>query len=162
MLVVADTTPLNYLILIGYIDVLHTLYGHIVIPPAVYKELRHEKSPPPVRAWAEAIPGWVEIRIPSSIAFTFQVKLGAGEQEAISLAQTDGASFLLIDEIRGRREARRLGIPVAGTLGILQQAHREGRLEIRTAIQLLQQSSFQATPSLFERTIFYAERDEES
>jgi len=34
MIVVADTTPVNYLILIGEIDVLPKLYGRVVIPPA--------------------------------------------------------------------------------------------------------------------------------
>ena len=35
MRIVTDTTPLNYLILIGYVEVLATLYGRIIIPQAV-------------------------------------------------------------------------------------------------------------------------------
>ena len=39
MIVVADTSPLNYLVLIGQIDVLKHLYGQVLIPPAVLAEL---------------------------------------------------------------------------------------------------------------------------
>ena len=39
MIVVADTSPLNYLILIGHIDVLEAIYGEVVIPPAVQDEM---------------------------------------------------------------------------------------------------------------------------
>jgi len=48
MIVVADTGPLNYLILLGHIEVLHILYGEVVIPPAVQDELLDPSAPEPV------------------------------------------------------------------------------------------------------------------
>jgi predicted nucleic acid-binding protein len=33
--VVADTTPLNYLIIIGRVEILATLFGEVLIPQAV-------------------------------------------------------------------------------------------------------------------------------
>ena len=39
MIVIADTSPINYLILIGEIDVLPALYGQVLIPPSVREEL---------------------------------------------------------------------------------------------------------------------------
>ena len=36
MIVLSDTSPINYLILIGHIDILPTLFGQIVVPPAVH------------------------------------------------------------------------------------------------------------------------------
>jgi len=39
MIVISDTSPLNYLILIDYQDVLPTLFGQIIIPQAVLNEL---------------------------------------------------------------------------------------------------------------------------
>jgi predicted nucleic acid-binding protein len=44
-------TSLHYLILIGYVEVLATLYGHIIIPQAVADELRDLRTPDIVRAW---------------------------------------------------------------------------------------------------------------
>jgi predicted nucleic acid-binding protein len=40
MIVVADTSPLNYLVLIGVVNVLEPLYGRVVIPNRVATELR--------------------------------------------------------------------------------------------------------------------------
>ena len=47
MVVIADTSPLNYLILIGHVDVLKELYGEVVIPRAVLVELRHPRRQAP-------------------------------------------------------------------------------------------------------------------
>jgi len=64
MIVVADTGPLNYLILLGHIEVLHILYGEVVIPPAVQDELLDPSAPEPVRSWISSPPHWLEIRTP--------------------------------------------------------------------------------------------------
>jgi predicted nucleic acid-binding protein len=37
--IVADTTPLNYLILVRAVDVVPRIYGRVLIPPSVYAEL---------------------------------------------------------------------------------------------------------------------------
>jgi predicted nucleic acid-binding protein len=37
--VVADTSPLNYLVLIGQIEILRRLYGTVLVPPEVLAEL---------------------------------------------------------------------------------------------------------------------------
>lgn len=56
-MVVADTTPLNYLILCGAIDVLPRLFDEIVIPEAVWIELSHPKAPAAVHDWKNNRPG---------------------------------------------------------------------------------------------------------
>jgi predicted nucleic acid-binding protein len=45
LIVVADASPLNYLILIGYVDVLHHVYGRVVVPAGVVRELKAAGSP---------------------------------------------------------------------------------------------------------------------
>jgi predicted nucleic acid-binding protein len=150
MIVVADTSPLNYLILIEHVEVLRELYTSVLIPPAVHMELLASHAPDPVRAWAAVPPSWVEIRTPSTPLLSVSAKLGLGEHEALTLAQTLTAPLLLIDEIRGRREARRLGIRVTGTLGILQEAHDRHFLNLREAIDRLRHTTFQATSVLLD------------
>ncbi len=44
--VVSDTSPLHYLILIGRDSVLEKLYGQVIVPPAVLQELGHPAAPP--------------------------------------------------------------------------------------------------------------------
>ena len=60
--VVADTSPLNYLVLIEAIDLLPRLYGKIIIPAEVLSELSSKGAPSPVSDWAAKLPAWVEVR----------------------------------------------------------------------------------------------------
>jgi len=64
MIVVADTTPLRYLVVIEREHLLPALYGRVIIPPAVAQELNHESTPDVVRAWIGTRPSWLEIRQP--------------------------------------------------------------------------------------------------
>ena len=70
MLIVADTSPLNYLVLIDAVHVLPSLYGRILIPPEVLDELRDESGPKAVQAWAASSPQWLEVRKPASVDMT--------------------------------------------------------------------------------------------
>jgi predicted nucleic acid-binding protein len=51
MVVVADTSPLHYLVLVKVIEVLPQLFHHVLIPEEVHRELLHEKTPLVVRLW---------------------------------------------------------------------------------------------------------------
>jgi predicted nucleic acid-binding protein len=61
MIVIADTTPLNYLVLIGRVEILPELYGRVLIPPAVWEEFQRPETPEAVRAWISRRPAWLEI-----------------------------------------------------------------------------------------------------
>jgi hypothetical protein len=63
MLVVADTSPLNYLVWIEVEGILPNLYSSVVIPAEVHPELLSADAPPIVRAWAKALPSWVDVYI---------------------------------------------------------------------------------------------------
>ena len=52
--VVADTTPLNYLILIRQAEILASLFHQVLIPEAVLIELRHPKAPEAVSQWLKS------------------------------------------------------------------------------------------------------------
>ena len=67
MIVVADTSPLNYLILIGAVDVLAPLYTRVVVPQTVAAELRASRTPAVARAWIAQPPGWLEIHAGSPL-----------------------------------------------------------------------------------------------
>lgn len=66
MIVVADTTPLRYLVFIGEAHVLPRLYGNVYVPPEVLAELGRSKSPhlEAVRSWANSPPEWILVREP--------------------------------------------------------------------------------------------------
>ncbi len=121
MIVVSDTTPLNYLILIEAARVLPALFGRLYAPTAVIQELSHPRSPQPVRAWASSPPEWPVVQKPTQIDKTLPEALHKGEVETISLARELGADWVLIDERKASREAESRDLRVAGTLAILEE-----------------------------------------
>ena len=147
MTVVSNTSPLNYLVLIDYQEILPALFGHVLIPEAVWHELRSPAAPQPVKAFLETWPSWLERRIVSQVPQDLQ-QLDPGEQEAIALAQSEGASLILLDEKKGRQMARDLGFVVTGTLGVLDLAARRGLVDLVDALKRLERTTFRTTPRL--------------
>jgi predicted nucleic acid-binding protein len=147
MVVVADTSPINYLILIGEIGVLQQLYHRVVIPEEVFSELMDTEAPPEVRGWATQRPVWIEIRkSPSRDAAL--ADLDAGEASAIALAAFETDVLLLIDESAGRLEASRRGIPNTGTLGVLRRAAIEHLVDLPSALNRLLATNFRVSKPL--------------
>ncbi len=138
--IVSDASPINYLVLIGEIDLLPNLFEEVFIPAAVYAELQHQRTPPAVFTWAEALPNWARLRQPSR--FSPIPGLGAGETEAIALAEEMGISAILIDERKGRRAAAEHGLNPLRTLNILYAANMRGFVDFERAIRELRKTSF--------------------
>lgn len=147
MIVVSDTSPLNYLILIDLPHVLATLFDHILIPDAVLQELRSAAAPQPVKDWLDKIPDWLQSRVVSDIPADLR-HLDRGERETIALAQSVGASMVLLDERRARQIARARGLPVSGTLGVLDLAAQRGLVDVSEALDRLERTTFRASPRL--------------
>lgn len=61
-MVVSDTSPLNYLILVGCVNVLPQIFGQVYAPPLVLIELGHPRSPVAVRTWAASPPEWLTLK----------------------------------------------------------------------------------------------------
>jgi len=148
MIVVADTTPINYLILIEEIDVLPKLYGRVIIPHAVSEELLRSRAPVKVQEWMKQPPDWLEVLSPTVVVDAKLAKLDAGERDAIALAEELSADQLIVDELLGRREAERRSLPVIGTIGVLREAAEMGLLDLRSAFERLRQTSFHVSPAI--------------
>jgi predicted nucleic acid-binding protein len=148
MLVVADTTPINYLVLIGQIDLLASLYEQVVIPSAVATELRHPKAPAVVQTWIARPPPWCTIRQAHGQPDPALMQLDLGEREAILLAQELRAGAFLTDDLEGRQEAIQRGIEVTGTLGILERAALRALIDLPTVIAQLQATTFYGPPDI--------------
>jgi predicted nucleic acid-binding protein len=147
--VVADTTPLNYLILIGQAGVLRELFGEVVIPDAVLSELRHPKAPAAVANWLLNPPDWLTVENVARVDQSIQ--LGQGEVEAISLAVERQISIVLMDERRGRLAAEARGLLAVGTLNILDLADERELLDGVVMLEALRQTTFRADTELLDR-----------
>jgi|SRR5271155_4810401 len=105
MIVVADASPLNYLIQIESETLLQKLFGRVLLPGAVMEELQHAAAPSAVASWVASLPSWIEIRTVAAQRDDALEILDPGEREAILLAQETRADLLLIDEKQGGGEA---------------------------------------------------------
>ncbi len=161
-IVVADTGPLRYLVLIGHIEVLPRLFGVVSIPSTVADELRRPASPEAVRRWMGSIPSWLATHPDPSVPAAELVRLDPGERAAIALAHELGAGLLLIDDRAGVTAARRQGFRVTGTLGVLADAAREGLLDLAAAFTRLRATNFHYAPTLLDALLAAdrARRDE--
>lgn len=143
MIVVADSGPLHYLILLEHVDLLQRFYGQVLVPEAVASELSATGAPGIVRAWITKPPTWVDVRPVSSAAVsTITDDLDPGERAAIALAETVHADLLLIDEAAGRAEAKRRRLRVTGTLGVLRSGAEQGLVNVPDLLERLKRTSF--------------------
>jgi predicted nucleic acid-binding protein len=155
-MVIADTTPLNYLVLIEAQDLLPALFVEVFIPEAVLDELQAPATPESVREWVMSCPPWLRTRAIASPPDTSLSHLDDGEREAIQLAVESGAALLLVDEQAARREAVSRGLATSGTLGILDRAAENGLIDFALALQRLKQTSFYLSPRVEQ---FFLDRD---
>lgn len=144
--VVADTSPINYLILIGHIELLPVLFAEVAVPRLVAIELGHADAPEPVRQWISQPPGWLEIH--AIAARAAERGLDEAEAAAISLAESLRAGLLLMDERAGVRVGRQRGLRVTGTLGLLDLAAQRGMIDFAAAVRKLEATSFRLPAAL--------------
>src|SRR5499426_462293 len=154
MLVVSDTSPINYLVLMQQETLLPILYERVVIPPAVYEELQRSQTPEEVRQWIAHPPVWLSVQWPQQPLSVRQFpRLDDGELEAIPLAQELGAAFLLMDDFEGRQEAERRALTVTGTLGVLETAAIRGLIDLPSVLAQLQATTFYASQRLYDEVL---------
>lgn len=154
MIVVADSSPLHYLILLDEAAILRRLYENVLIPDAVAAELRAASAPRLVSEWMSRPPSWLQIvAVAAEDLVSVPDELDLGERGAIALAERTGADLLLIDESAGRAEARRRSLRVTGTLGVLRAAAETGLVDAKDVVSRLQATNFYVDEALL-KTVF--------
>ncbi len=128
--VVVNTTPLIALSHVGQLDLLRRLYGEIIIPEAVYREVSVKKE----SICKKAVDGsldWIRIdKIKNELAKSmYKTQLHDGEVEVMILSKEISADVVIIDDANAKKHAKYLGLPVTGTLGILIKAKQKGYVE---------------------------------
>ncbi len=149
---VADTGPLNYLILIEAVEILPRLFSPISIPAGVRDELSHPKAPPVVCSWMGDPPAWLNIVSLGSLPATGLSALDHGERQAIALAVQQQAA-LLIDDREGVLQAQKLNLEVIGTLAVLVRAAQRGWVQLPEMFRRLRSTSFRSPVHLMARLL---------
>lgn len=153
MIVVSDTSPICYLLLINRIDILQTLYSVVIIPQAVANELSDSEAPSVVKNWIAQPLSWLQIQSTETLQSTELRILDPGEREAILLAEQLNADLVILDDKAARRIAGERRLRIIGLLGILKEAARSGLLDLETTFEQLRDVGFWVAPSLLARLL---------
>ena len=163
--VIADASPVHYLIVIEQIDLLPKLFERIFIPVAVREELLDPQTPDAVRQWIAHAPAWLQV-LPDPTPppeDPILARLDRGERAAVQWAVTLTAHLILIDDRAGVLAAKRKGLLVTGTLGVLDLAAERGLVEIRAALERLTATNFRYPPALVNLLLqSHSQKDERS
>jgi len=134
--VILNNTPLVALWVLGRLDLVRDLFGEVMIPPAVHAEFLAVDRAARQQALAHA--SWIKVTPLGNprrvLAYT---GLDEGEAAVLALAE-ELEGTVVIDERKARRYAKRLGLPLTGTLGVLLLAKEHGLLpSVRAAVDTL-------------------------
>ena len=144
MLVICNSTVLIALSRIGYLWLLEKLFGHLVIPRAVYDDVVVKGSGRPgARDVAES--GWINVREVKDVSIVEGLVsiLHQGEAEAIALAKEMDADLIILDDNLARETARIECLNVAGTLAILRQAKEKNLIpQLKPLLDALRSARF--------------------
>ena len=119
MIVVSDTTALTTLLKAGLESILPRLFGEVLIPDEVARELLRFHA---------TLPDWcrVEAAREGCLLDALRLAIDAGEAEAIALAHDRKADVILLDDKKGRRQAEALGLSCLALPAIVVAAKRNG------------------------------------
>ena len=147
---VSNSSPIIHLTKIGMLDLLHDLFGQLLVPEMVYFECTnsiHHRNEIGLIKNAE----WInEVSITNWKLFNvLHADVDAGEAEALTLAVEANAGLILLDDQEARSKAKMLGLQVTGTLGVLLKAKKAGLIGSATGyLQQLQNTGFWLSPAL--------------
>lgn len=159
---VFDTSPLIHLDQLGYLPIVPSIVGNVLIPPAVRAELNRGQGRPGTAAHEQT---WVGVRNPSKAMITNvqgEFSGGAGEIEALALALELGCG-VVIDERRARNYAHQQGLLYTGVLGIVSAVHGRGMASrsITQDLELLDQSGMRLSGNVKRRFLWNAGNHDE-
>ena len=155
MTVVCDTSPLLLLARTDRLTLLRTLYSTIVVPSAVLREIRVQGDVPAQRVHTlleHTHCRRAEAR--EEVLDDVEETMGTGERAAIAVALETGADLVILDDERGRTEARRQGRSVTGTIGVLAEAKEHGLIaSMRSELDRLVEAGLWIDESLYDQVL---------
>jgi predicted nucleic acid-binding protein len=140
--VVSDSTCLIGLERIGELNILPALFEPIMIPPEVEREFGSGFS------WLQT-----ENLTSNVLATALRLVVDSGEAEAIALA-SEKSCLLISDDKQARAAAKRLGVAIIGTVGVLVRAKQSGVItELKPILDDLELNSFFISRALREEAL---------
>ena len=139
IVVIADTSCLIALSKINAFELLRTMYKEVIIT----KEIAHE--------FGESLPEWIIIKPVKEKKYQQLLEniLDIGEASAIALASEIPDVLLILDDLKARKEAQKLGFKITGTLGVLFNARQRGIItELKPFLEKLKIAGFRISEKI--------------
>jgi len=138
---------------LGRLDLLRDLYGEVLIPQAIYDEFLAIERPARQKALEES--PWIEsVSLTNPQRARVYIGLDQGEAEVLALAEERAARLVILDELKGRRYAQRLKIPLTGTLGVLLLAKERGLVaDLASLLEELQEAGLYLSAALIDSAL---------
>lgn len=137
--IISDTSCFILLDNINEFNLLKSLYGTIITTPEVEAE------------YGNPLPEWVKIKEPTNKTYQsiIEVTVDRGEASAIALAIEIDDCLLIIDDLKGRKYAKQLGLPIIGTIGLIVDAKLFGIIpSIKPLLEKIKQTNFRISEQL--------------
>ena len=137
--IISDTSCLILLNKIGELEILHRLFGTIIITPEVLEE------------FGQSLPDWFEVQQPKDKNYQSAIEeiVDKGEASAIALAIELNDCLLIIDDLKGRKFAQQLGLIIIGTIGVVVDAKLAGIINsVKPILAKIKTTDFRITAQL--------------
>ncbi len=136
---IRNTSPLIALDNIGLLELLEGVYSHILVA----EEVRNE--------FGSALPCWIEVVGVQNrnLIRALQLSIDLGESATLALAMERPGARVILDDLKGRKVAQRLGVPCTGLVGVAIKGKRMGVIEsVGSLLTRLKQAGFRLSNAM--------------
>jgi predicted nucleic acid-binding protein len=155
--VIINNSPLVFLWILNLLPLLRELYTDVWIPEDVQEEfLRTETMAR--RSSLDNAPWIRTVSLADPQSTSVYGRLDQGEASVLALAKEHDAHLVIIDEKKAREEAKRIGLPVRGTIGVLLEAKKKGLIDaIKPLLETLHDNGMYLEQSFIDDVLQLAE-----
>lgn len=151
MQVVLNSSQLIFLAKLGYLNQFVKSSNNFYIPQSVADEIGAKSDP--ASQIVQALINSDNLQVWASnfttLVNSLNQRLGKGESATIALGIELNADYVLLDDSTARREARRLGLNIRGTLAVISKDGRISIGSLNDLYQRLMKIEFRVKRSLF-------------
>lgn len=157
-MIILNTSPVIHLTAaLGDLKLLPSLYGRVLVPREVHQELEAGAHLDAAGPRLRAVPGVEIVTLSGGISRLLTGELDTGEAAVVQLALDLPTATVVLDDLKARRVARRSGIAVTGSLGVLLDAKRAGKLDsVTEAVERLRRHGAWLSDALVDRALALA------
>lgn len=160
--ILCNTSPIIGLMAIGKLSLLWELFGEIILPEAVYRELCagsfvHQKEINEIKELVSKGRFKIYHVKNADIVKSMYGRLHFGELEVIVAAKELGLKFAIIDEKAARKMASEFLIDTVGLLGILLLAKKRELIKcVKPDIDMLRMNGYRISDELYNQILYKA------